>query len=357
MNARSRTLLLSAVWVFGVAAFGASGQSGDTVLAVNVPSTANPYLAGMPDGTGARAGDSAPSESPLLVELSLDHAVAFSFTASGLVEHAPFNPPEFYPPNGSNVTRHEGGAEHGISDITAPMNSLLGVFLGEERPDQTRAPKPFKPRGSGANSLTLSPALKQVFFIGSGATREGARRRYLVPKGATRLFLGVMDGYEWNNNQGSFSVYVAVERSDVSSSMFSVDSRVTFAQWACLPDRSQCTPERAVVRETGRGQYHVLLPAHLEWGVSIAMPSGKGVNVLRPMGTVCLDSQSGNASSCSGPEGRGQRSGEGFLAPDKAAGALVRKITGSHVYFSVNDRSGTGFQKHQGYFEFDVVVK
>jgi len=356
VNARTGILFFSAVWVFGVGE-AVSGQSGNTALAVNVPSTANPYLAGMPDGTAARVGDSAPDESPVLVELSLDHAVAFSFTAAGLVEHAPFQQPEFYPPDGSNVTRHEGGAEHGISDITAPMNSLLGVFLGDERPDRTRTPKPFKLRGSGANSLTISPQLKQVFFIGSGATKGGSRRRYLVPTGATRLFLGVMDGYEWNNNQGSFSVNVSVERSDVSSNMFSVDSRVTFAEWVCLPNRSQCTPERAVVRETGGGRYHVILPAHLEWGVSIPAPSGKSARVLRSVGTVCLDSQSADAGSCSGPEGRGQRAGEGFLAPDKAAGALISKTTGNRVYFSVNDRSGTDFQKHQGYFELDVVVK
>ena len=42
----------------------------------------------------------------------------------------------------------------------------------------------------------LSPQLKQVFLIGDGKTRSGALRRYLVSVKATRLFLGVMDGYE-----------------------------------------------------------------------------------------------------------------------------------------------------------------
>ena len=52
-----------------------------------------------------------------------------------------------------------------------------------------------------------------------------------------------------------------------------------------------------------------------------------------------------------------RRAGEGFLNPVKAAGALIGKTTGNRAYFSVNGRSGADFQKHQGYFEFDVVVK
>jgi hypothetical protein len=305
----------------------------------------------------ARVGDLAPNQSPVLVELSLDHAVAFSFAASGLVEHAPFNPPEFYPPDGAEMRRHEGGAEHGISDITAPINSLLGVFLDDQTPDRTRAPRPFKLSGSTANSPVLSPQLKQVFFIGTGVTKSGSPRRYLVPKGATRLFLGVMDGFEWHNNQGSFDVTVSVERSDVSSRMFSVDSRIKFAEWACLPDRSQCTPDRPMVRETTAGQYHVILPAQLEWGVRIPVPAGKNVTVSGSAGTVCLDSQSRSTSSCTGPQGDGKRAGEGYLSPDANAGALISKISGSLAYFSINGRSGADFQKHQGYFEFDVELK
>ena len=197
--------MLSAAWVFGLGQATVSGQPPDTVLTVRVPATSNPYLAGMPKGTVARVGDSVPEQSPALVELSLDHAVAFTFQSSGLVAHGPFGPSEFDPPNGSIMTSHQEGAEHGISDVTAPMNSLLGVFLGDELPDKTRPPKPLK-FGSIVNSPLIVAELKQVFFIGTGVTKKGASRRYLVPKGATRLFLGVMDGFEWNNNRGSFTV-------------------------------------------------------------------------------------------------------------------------------------------------------
>ncbi len=45
-------------------------------LTINVPATSNPYLAGMPNGTKARIGDSAPQQSPVLVQRTLAHAVA-----------------------------------------------------------------------------------------------------------------------------------------------------------------------------------------------------------------------------------------------------------------------------------------
>ena len=42
---------------------------------------------------------------------------------------------------------------------------------------------------------------------GSPASRATANTSK-VPPGATRLYLGIMDGYEWNNNKGAFTVTV-----------------------------------------------------------------------------------------------------------------------------------------------------
>ncbi|HET9834372.1 MAG TPA: PEP-CTERM sorting domain-containing protein [Vicinamibacterales bacterium] len=48
------------------------------------------------------------------------------------------------------------------------------------------------------------------FFIGDGRRLDGVTPQYfIVPNGATRLFLGTMDGFEWNNNAGSLDVTVA----------------------------------------------------------------------------------------------------------------------------------------------------
>ncbi len=195
-------------------------------VTVKVPGTSNPYLAGMPGGTKSAFGDRAPEQSPVLVELSLLDAVAVTFTASGGVQNHPYDPPNYDPPDGSSAANHR--AEHGISEVASPLNSLVGVFLGDDRPDRSPAPPPLDFHGAGRDFVSLSPQLKQIFFIGSGTTKarvagaakkERVARRFMVPRGATRLFLGTMDEYEWDNNGGFFQVTVMIERSAADSSI------------------------------------------------------------------------------------------------------------------------------------------
>ena len=119
-----RSFILGVVTFAASAVFGQAPKS-DT-LTLNVPATANPYLAGMPNGTKARVGDSAPQHSPVLVQRTLSHAVAVTFTAVGAIQHTPECPPDCYGPNGAELTRHRDGAEHGISDVNAPIDALMG---------------------------------------------------------------------------------------------------------------------------------------------------------------------------------------------------------------------------------------
>jgi len=341
--------------ILAAVTFAAAGLFGQALkpdtLTVNVPATSNPYLAGMPGGTKARVGDSAPQQSPVFVERTLSHAVAVTFTAEGAMQHTPECPPDCHGPNGSEVARHRDGAEHGISDVNAPKNALMGVFLSDERPDLSRPPRSLDHRAIRRNINSFSPQLKQVFFIGDGRTGSGALRRYLVPAKATRLYLGVMDGYEWNNNSGSFTVTVAIERDQVESNMFSVDSSIAFSKWACLPDRARCTPDRPLAEETAPGRFHVILPASSEWGISV--PDRKGTAAIHAAeGTVCLSSD-----ECMGPQGLGSAAGDGFLAQDKPVGALISRVISGRIYFSVNHRKGEPFRDHEGYFEFHVSTR
>ena len=98
----------------------------------------------------------------------------------------------------------------GISGIrhTAKRFFLTGVFL-----DDTEPTNPAPPRldfsGLGGDSFAeLSPVLNQTFYIGDGLTGTGSGdpQQFHVPDGATRLFLGYVDGGNYNNNTGFFQV-------------------------------------------------------------------------------------------------------------------------------------------------------
>lgn len=175
---------------------------------ISVPGRANPWLAGMTNGAMARRGDSAPDESPVLVSrISIAGGATYVFSASGSVNHGPTLP--MCPPDGENLVSHYFGAENGIADIAAPFVSLVGVFLGPGQPDESPAPRALDfENAADRDYLVLAPALKQPFFIGDGLTSSGAAQQVIAPRGATRLYLGVMDQYAWYDNEGEFKVQI-----------------------------------------------------------------------------------------------------------------------------------------------------
>ncbi len=176
--------------------------------AITVPGTSDPWLAGMPNGSLSNVGtpeppDVAPDESPVFAGFVVPGTM-FMWTASGIVGH----PGDPAGPDGAPlILNHLVGAENGISDILAPVNSLLGVFLGPSQPDLTPAPGALDfSTPASRNYLILAPGLQQVFFMGDGMTDGAVAQEIVAPLGATRLFLGTMDGYGWANNIGSFDV-------------------------------------------------------------------------------------------------------------------------------------------------------
>lgn len=172
---------------------------------VVVPGTSDLWLAGQPPGTTALFSDVAPAESPAYAE-SVTAGGTVTWSATGQTANGPGWTPEG--PNGdtANVNGlspldHFNGAENGISDIlNIPIDALIGVFLG-----------PGVPSGSGPAALdfssigltygTLAPLVDQAFYMGDGSAQS-----VTVPTGATRLYLGSMDGYDNYNDSGSFTV-------------------------------------------------------------------------------------------------------------------------------------------------------
>jgi hypothetical protein len=130
----------------------------------------------------------------------------------------------------------------------------------------------------------------------------------------------------------------AFRSEDVSSDPWQSSSTISYIAAACLEGRNLCTPERAIVEEKGAGEYHIVLPANLEFGASIPNAGAKPLSILNAHGTVCWDFEGKGAEGCSGP-----------------TGALVMRDRDGRTYFSIKD-SGSGFEDNQGFLEFDVRV-
>jgi len=140
----------------------------------------------------------------------------------------------------------------------------------------------------------------------------------------------------------------------VSSDATVVSSDIRFLPTYCLEGRNLCTPSEAVIEQKGPGVYHVVLPAHLEWGASLPNPDARPATVSGRLGKVCWLDGNARVFDCSGPNGVPSYPPSGLLVPESNRGALVMKTEGGRTWFSVNGPKGSDFSKNQGLFEFDV---
>lgn len=180
-----------------------------------VPGIADIWLAGQPNGTVLNGGfpgsDVAPTNSPVLAStgLALTAGSTLTIAATGATDYngcASLTPDGGGPCGGGSFP-----AALGVSGYNGPINALIGVFLDASTPAGAAPPAlDFSTPGSLAQA-TVSPQLRQVFFIGDGRTGTGSGtvQQFVVPAGATRLFLASSDGIGANyNNFGSFAVVV-----------------------------------------------------------------------------------------------------------------------------------------------------
>jgi len=156
-------------------------------VSVTVPGTSDPWLSGAPPGATASCGydgslgqylcDTIPAEAPVLVPVALHSGTTLSFSASGSAGYGPTQAYQTGPGGSPSLpTCHQAGPENGVPEFCAPMNALVGVFVGS--------------------------AGKLIFLIGSSNT-------VTVPAGMEQLFLGMMDGYGWWDNSGTFAVTIS----------------------------------------------------------------------------------------------------------------------------------------------------
>lgn len=217
----TRTVGFSLALVFGGVV---AAESQTTYSNIVVPANAEIYgagNAGLPDSGGV-----------LPVEIDLPpNSVAFSIVsvngiitynngtghndADGSIVSGGYYGPTINGTNGYSVATDYGG----ISGITMPgAGALVGVFAPAGAP--TGAPPAsldFSVVGTAFN--TLSPFFYQTFFIGDGLTGDGSGtvQQFVVPAGATRLFLGLSDAFGfygspgvYDDNLGTFTISLQV---------------------------------------------------------------------------------------------------------------------------------------------------
>lgn len=94
---------------------------------------------------------------------------------------------------------------NGMSNVRAPIGAVMAVFLTDKVPTSGSTPANLDfGTASARDYVSISPNLKQVFFIGDGKRASGETQSIIVPKDAKRMFVGMMDAWQWNDNSGNF---------------------------------------------------------------------------------------------------------------------------------------------------------
>ena len=176
-----------------------------------VPANAEIYgagNAGLPDGSGVPPVEfDLPVNATVLSMVSVTGIITFNNgtghnDADGSIVSGGYYGPTINGTTGYSVAGDFGG----ISGITMPgAGALVGVFAPANAP--TGAPPASLDFTSVGTAFTnLSPALYQTFFIGDGRTGDGsgAVQQFLVPAGASRLFLGISDAPGFYGSPGAY---------------------------------------------------------------------------------------------------------------------------------------------------------
>jgi hypothetical protein len=186
-------------------------SSTSTVLA-----TADLWLSGMPAGSTASYCDTT-SNAPPVLAMNVTAGTTLTFSATGTTFYNTSSSPNISADGDSIITSHmqyspDGnhvGLQNGIQTITSPTCALLGVFLNAYAPNTQTAPTSgldYTSSTSQNQASYSSLQLQQPFFIGDGTNSGSTVQSFIVPTGATRLYLGVYDQCENSDNPGSLTV-------------------------------------------------------------------------------------------------------------------------------------------------------
>jgi Flp pilus assembly protein TadG len=198
------------------------------------PAAGNIWLAGMPAGTLNQdfrpdnstlwdyAGTTAtPKQSPLELDLGTFNAtpgatMAFeglsgtaSYVSSAADNDADGDENFLVSLGQTYPTAVPNNSMNGIANVRAPIGAIMAVFLDDKGPNSGSTPSGLDFGTQAQRDYdTISPKLKQPFFVGDGKKSNGEVQHIVVPAGATRVFIGMMDAWQWNDNKGNFKFKV-----------------------------------------------------------------------------------------------------------------------------------------------------
>lgn len=201
-----RRMVTSAALIGSAAALAAAAPAeAASTATISVPGNANLWLA---DGNSAGGRD--PGGAPPSVAVPKG-AVSFTVVkVSGSVTCCAGGGP-IPPDGGPNATNISAAGR--IGPYGGPSNlPLLGLFLTGKLPG--RAPADLDQDDTG-DFTGVSPAFGQPFYIGDGQRGGGQRQTFRVPRGATKLYLGIPDAYgftgppdAYGDNSGAFTAVI-----------------------------------------------------------------------------------------------------------------------------------------------------
>lgn len=187
---------------------------------ITIPATSAPWTS--PNGM-QRHGGPTPEEiqetlPPIIPVTAGDVIRALDPAVGGISFYNGFGAPLFGPDGGSGgVTDLSsfGGLSGFLSDGLGP---LVGVFLDDSIPNGTAPARiDFRAAGVGTDFTSITPGLGQIFFIGDGVTSANVFQEFTAPAGATRLALGIPDGFgftgvpgAYDDNDGAYRVRIGI---------------------------------------------------------------------------------------------------------------------------------------------------
>lgn len=208
------------------ASFDVTVRGSDAIFLAGRTDVAIPQASSPWNGPGTRLirhGGPTPEEIqesiPPFISVAAGDAIrVFDPAVGGVSFYNGFGAP-FFGPSGNGSAGSSLTSLDGISGYIGPQGPLVGVFLDDSIPNSGPAPATldFTLSGLGTNFSSLSPLLRQVFYIGDGLTSSAAFQTFIAPTGSTRLFLGIPDGFgfggapgAYDDNDGSYRVRIGV---------------------------------------------------------------------------------------------------------------------------------------------------